>query len=161
MAGKLESRKASPVCHDARCSLVKQRPRKWKNAVYLIKIRFCLFCDSLCLPLLLIFILLFSVLATETTFLSLLSLYFRFFYWGFLELCFYFFCLFLYQQVRYPCSSPFGWEGYEWFSVVLEYPTASPSCLFSLLLHSTLLQFVPFFLYNRVALLFLLSTSVF
>lgn len=47
MAGKFESRKASPVCHDTRCSLVKKRLRKWKNAVYLIKIRFCLFCDSL------------------------------------------------------------------------------------------------------------------
>lgn len=65
MAGKFKSRRASPVCHDTWCFLVKKRLRKWKNAVYLIKIRFCLFCDSLCLPLSLIFILLFSVLATD------------------------------------------------------------------------------------------------
>lgn len=93
-----------------------------------------------------------------STFLSLLTIS----SWVFLEVSFYFYHLFHYQQVGYRCSFPFAWEGWRWFSLVLEYPTASlflicsPS--FFTLHSSTVCSFFASRI-SRIVLLFLLSTS--
>lgn len=91
-----------------------------------------------------------------STFLSLLSLYFPFSYWVFLGVCFYFCCLFHYQQVRYPCSSPFGWEWWFFSSVGVSHsfsPSVCSPSFFTLLFAAD----VPFFT-SRIVLLWLLGT---
>lgn len=81
-------------------------------------------------------------------------------------MCFYFHRLFHYQQVRYPCSSPFGWEGRRWFSLVLEYPAASLLLVCSpsfFTLHFSTACLCSLFAFrislSRVVLLFLLGAS--
>lgn len=98
-----------------------------------------------------------------STFFLLLSLYFSCSYWVFLEVCFYFYRIFSYQQVRYPCSSPFGWEGWRWFSPVLQYPTVSLLLVCSpsfFALHFSTVCSLFASRISRIVLLFPLGTSV-